>query len=340
MGQEVRMRRVRFLVLLIFFIVCFSVAFAIVSSRRQAVTRMFNDAGRDGNPIVFFQYKNQYPIENYLASLGHRPIKLFTRSMGQSLWVLFFSSDGALHMVSEMPVIDTYEHWTINFPEIHLIRDDEWGADFFWRFPDAGVPLTGSTHQQIISAGLDHYRILDLEIGNITTGDFVSTRPWSISHYRTYSSEDCKLSPDGRYIVTRENVTTDLWNIWKYDIQESVWTNIIEKQDGYILNVGPEAKIIGLGNFRTSPEYTVFFDGLTGEAIHTVQNSTSSFIGDRWIVCQPYPGKSDLIFIDMEDDWKEYRITLPTDNVLRMAVYTPPPGGVEEMLRMREEMGE
>ncbi len=337
MGQEVWMRRLRFLVPLFLFIVCISVAFANVVSRRQAVRRMFNDAGRDGNPVLFFQNKNQYPIENYLASLGHRPIKLFTRSMGQSLWVLFFSSNGALHMVSEMPVIDTYEHWTINFPEIHSIRDDEWGSDFLWRFPDAGVPLTGSTHQQIISAGLDHYRILDLESGKYTSSDFVSPRPRSTSQY---SLGESKLSPDGRYIITRALYSTDLWNIWKYDIQEGVWTNIIEEQNGYILNVGPEAKIIGLGNFRTSPEYTVFFDGLTGEAIHTVQNSTTSFIGERWIVCQPYPRKSDLIFIDMEDNWKEYRITLPTDNVLRMAVYIPPPGGIEEMLRMRQEAQE
>ncbi len=338
MGQEVRMRKRRYLIPLVVFTVCTAIAFSIVISRRLAVRQMFNDAGRDGKPVVFFQSFDAYQFENYVVSLDHKPVELFSRSLGPFMMCPYFTENGSLHFLKSKSNARLFEHWTLAFPDIQAKLTDSWESDFFHE--NDSMFFTYTNQQYVVWADLDDFQIIDFATGENTKHAFERQRPWPFRNYRLGHSEYYKISPDLTVIVARERYSTDIWNIWRYDIPVGVWSLVVEKQSGYILNVGPEGKVIGLGNDRIGPSETIFVDGFTGNTIHTIQYSVKSAICEKWIVYNPFPGFRDLVFIDMEDDWKEYRITLPTRSVERIVVYVPPQGGVEEMLRMREEAGD
>ncbi len=52
MGKEVGMRRWRYLIPLVALIVSLAVAYGMILAQRQAVRRMFDKAGREGQPIL------------------------------------------------------------------------------------------------------------------------------------------------------------------------------------------------------------------------------------------------------------------------------------------------
>lgn len=336
------MKKRRFLIPLVVFIVCSAIAFSIIVIRRIAVRQMFNDAGRDGRPIVYVRYRDKHYVDLiHLLTIDYGPVKLFSESLHLDWWSYpFFSENGSLHILTHPRNNELPGHWLITFPEIHASQLDNWESDLISKDINMEFIIYGSSDRYIVWAGLDDFQIFDLVTGDHTDFEFESERPWPPPHNRQANSEDYEISPDGSVIVTREHQSTNRWAIWRYDILDGTWSQVAENLSGYRLSIGPEGKVIGLGNSRTSTTGIIFVDGFTGETIHTVQDSTKSIIGKRWIVCEPTSGFSDLIFIDMEDDWKEYRITLPTDDLNGMAVYFPPPGGIEEMLRMREEVGE
>jgi hypothetical protein len=340
MVQEVRMRKKRHLIALVVFVTCTAIAFSHVLNRRNAVRQMFNDAGREGTPVVFIQYLTNIGHDYLIVSMEHDPIYLFINGLDLYSHYPFFNESGSLRIIGHSPSADAYKAWNVAFPEIHNRQFTNWTADYFLDYPEAELPVFSSSQSHMVWADLENFQIVNLETGEYEIYNFENPRPWSSIHTAQYSSEDYVLSPDRTVIVARERYSTDFLNIWRYDIPAGIWSRVTENQSRYLLSVGPEGNILGLGSSRSGQEDTIFINGVTGIRLYTVQNAVSSFIGERWILCQPYTGKSDLIFIDMEDNWQEYRITLPTDNVFRMAVYIPPPGGVEKMLRMREEMRE
>ena len=61
-------------------------------------------------------------------------------------------------------------------------------------------------------------------------------------------------------------------------------------------------------------------------------------IGKQWIACLEARDTSEsgvIIVIDTLNNWSERRIEFPCFLIENFAMYEPPEGGVEEMLRMR-----
>lgn len=332
------MRRWRFIFPIIVLVIVIIAGYGVVSNRRIAVNRMFDEAGRKGEPIIFFKVSRPSFL-CYVLSPNHEPVRLFSRDMGPKLYYPVFSQDGTLHLLQEYssPFPEHVNRWEIAFPDIHTYQSDGWSTDFFGGLNSIDFPVFGSD-KFLLGISDDEYKILEIESGEYTNNIFETPPPFRLYSPVNFSPEIFKISPDKTVIVARESYSTGflLWNIWRYDIPEGAWSEVLEKQEGHLIIVGPEGRVMGISNTQVTPHETNFVDGVTGELLHTVLNIHGCIIDDRWIACQPIMGSGELLLIDMEDDWKEYRIDLDTYGIMNIAMYIPPPGGVEEMLAMRE----
>lgn len=111
--------------------------------------------------------------------------------------------------------------------------------------------------------------------------------------------------------------------------------------------IGPSGRIVGL---REIIDYSQsasiapiceFVDGCTGQTLHTTQGIGAVVIGDRWIVglliTQVMPGGTgNFVLIDMDDNFAEHVLGFFRMTGYGFGMYEPPPGGMNEMLEMRE----
>lgn len=332
------MRRWRFILPIIVLVIVIIAGYVVVSSRRIAVIRMFDEAGRKGEPIIYF-VATRPGFPSYVLSPNHEPVRLFTRDMGPRTWFPVFSQDGTLHLLEEYNRSnDHVNQWEIAFPDIRAQQTVDWESGFFDNMAYKIFP-TFSPDRFLLRIDDDaEYSVLDFETGNYSNHVFKTPPPFDLFNPRHYSSETYEISMDKTVIVARERYSTGflLWNFWRYDIPLDAWSEVLEKQEGHLISVGPEGRVMGIRNPHVTPDETNYVDGVTGELLHTVHEINGSIIDERWVACEPKMGSGDLLLIDMDDNWKEYRIDLDTYGFFKFAMYIPPPGGVEEMLAMRE----
>jgi hypothetical protein len=180
------------------------------------------------------------------------------------------------------------------------------------------------------------YSIYDSITNTLTNYSFSSPPPIVESSFPDQRSVYA-ISPDAKAIIRRIGITDTSDELWRYDIEEGKWSKLLDAGRIALEGVGPGGKILGIVTSQADSEPLTFVDGYTGQPIRSYQDLFTCIIGERWVVCGINTGAAGLKVLDMANNWAETTLPFPGQYSLDYAFYVPPPGGVDEMQRMRKD---
>lgn len=323
----------------------------IVSNRRNGVSGLLNEAGQKGLPVVVVslaQYRNDEIIEPvvYISTIDHNPVRLIAGELVSSDPYVYFNDQGVIRFLRGNSSADRLiSSWDIRIPDIYIQPGDE-TTNVIYEVYTAFRLLPASTSGYLTAIlNPDGFQVDNLESGETDYYVF-EPFPFAASENQYPNFRPIKISLDESTLVCceyRANNDQRSYNdqrnvLWRYDIQDGSWTAIIKRETMTFFAVGPYGRVIGIYFERHGPSESIFIDGYTGETLHTIYGMDKFTIGERWIACREGTSRNHtgIVLIDMENNWEERRLTFPCDNFMGFAMYEPPGGGVEEMLRMRK----
>ncbi|MCX6645996.1 MAG: kelch repeat-containing protein [bacterium] len=325
------MRKYRYILPIIVILLCFLSVFITVQRSKSQIIKMIDDAGSKGEPIVIC---NTWMDNSFMVTFNCEPVNLITSSFNWPSMVPFVSDSGEITFINtlDLPESPLTMVRKIMLPEIFsekpLIENTPPEIDQF-------DFLSVSHDSKNIACYDNEYTILDLPDMDITTGEFMSPRPWLDAEHRNASLFLSVISSDGKIIIARGYSTAaSSSEFWSYNIETGVWHKIIDGIGPNLFSVSPDGSIIGLELSDTTPPKTQFINASDGSVIHEVFQAKDAIIGGRWITLRENntPG---VILIDMQNNWEERRIALPEMASDDYTIWIPPPGGYDEMMENR-----
>jgi len=360
LGEEVGMRKYRFVIPIFLLVASILTSMAILDNKRDTVRRIFDEAGRQNRPVIFLHGWSEKYITSYnVLSIPGDWVEFSGRRVGPSLGKTFFTKDGTLLIIGGYDGIARYEDWQVEFPDIRpipIVGTSPYALPAFqqqpsfYGSPHENVPGGGSLREteftfreipdtgQAITTSTQGYGIINIITGETVGGTWSGPPPWIEDDSTPTSWGDLIASPDATAIVARNRYSTELDWLSVYDIPASVWSDALKVDHSSLdFAVGNHADVIAIGDHSPTQRQIHFINGYTGELYWTVNDAMWTKFGNRWAVCEP-AGVFDIdkiILVDMEDDFREYWVEFRIGSLNEVAIYEPPPGGVEEMLEMR-----
>jgi hypothetical protein len=326
-----------FLPVLIFLFAWVS-SFFIVFNRRNTFTKMLDKAGSEQLPIIWVRSVNQSVPDWYISTIDKNAVKLVPVDVRVSVSNIIFTDDGVIRIStcwSDNPG-SAISFWNIQMPDIYAQKDSQIIQNEF----NMNSFLSQEQGEKYVAI----YNPNGIQIEDFGTGETsyiqIINLPPSYSGFDQLSSGEMKIDSALTTIIYKEGNWGERCIIWRYDISDGTWTEIIRREFIPFFSVGPNARIIGLKFDRSGPSESIFIDGHTGETLHTIYGMDKFIIGQKWIACSEgvSGNQRGIVLIDMENNWEEHRLTFPCDSYHDFAMYEPPEGGVEEMLRMRGDI--
>ncbi|MCK4720275.1 hypothetical protein KAU08_06430 [bacterium] len=331
------MIRFKYIIPVLFLVIGLATSWSIVSGRRRAVERMLNDAGRDRLPVIVVANQTDTAIQYMISAPDHDPVKLMSSKPSLYRPHMFFTVDGIVHILKGQTSVNTGTSDQIELPEIHIIEGGEILNDIFAVYSAFHLLEALIGMQTVVTFNPTGFQIDDFKTGETTYLEFEDDPPGYDPNEGHSDLVRIIISEDKSVLVGFEAQREGRYILWRYDIEDGIWTAVIKREQFNTFGMNPDGSIIGLTFGRHGPIENVFIDGYTGETLHTVYGTTDFIIGTRWIACVEAAtlNPRGVILIDMGNHWYERRITFPVDDFDNFAMYEPPEGGVGEMLRMR-----
>lgn len=331
------MRKFWWIIPIVVFIASVLTASAIVNNRRDLVTEMINRAAANGEPVILTSVYRPHNLNFAIVSLRDEPVGLVTQQMGRWGYCSYFTDSGILINLKLDYRLTTPTGRELRLPEIYPVRRDISNLELL----SGSLPIPNHNTYKILGRFIgkingDTYSICDLHTGELTEGEFSTPSPWSEFPYTTYVS--IYLSPNASdlvFLVTGALGTEN--NLYRYNLESEVWIDLGLLDWPLYIVVGPDCKVLALVRSELYIP-SDFINGETGDIYESVDLSAVT-IGRRWIVYRDLYIDNELTLVDTADGWKKYKITFdPSTSVGSLNfLYEPPPGGVDEMLRMRAE---
>jgi hypothetical protein len=343
MAEAFMIAKYRYFIPVILFVTAWISSYVIVSNRRAAVTEIINKASREHQPIVCIKSLRDGDIpEWHISTIDAQAVKLIPTSMQASFSNLFFSEDGSIrNPVSSQYPESIYRLYDYKLPDIYTRQSHQ--------LENTVLEVDSVFTHFYITEGCNDTATLTphgFQVDNFETAESTDFTFKSIPPSFTESDElplrDIRIDSELSTLICIEGEWEQRCILWRYDIADGTWTALIKRENITSFGVGPDGRIIGVKFDRQGPSESIFVDGYTGQTLHTIYGMDEFVIGERWIACQEgiqYSGNQmGIIFIDMDNNWEERRLTFPCDDFSHFAMYEPPEGGVEAMLRMRENV--
>jgi hypothetical protein len=335
LGEEVGMRRSRFVIPVFVFVVCCLISIGIFAHKRNEIKRMLDEAGRMGYPVVAVQ-TTEDGRALYITSINGGVISIPIKNVWGTIDDTCFTKTGELLLIDTGYQQDTVI-WKIDlpYPIAHIINRGP--IDLPFESIHYSTPSYGGQYE--LWSSTDEFLINDLSTGEIITGRYSSPPTWINGPETRPWNRRAIPSPDATAIVALQRYSMALDSIAVYDIPSGAWSEAFFNEDAYNVSVSNRADILGIASVNLGWT-TEFIDGRSAQVIKTIQDVSHPAVGRRWAsvyydasFISRRPNR--LILIDMEDNWREYSVEFSVDPFLGIAIYEPPPRGVEEMLEMR-----
>jgi hypothetical protein len=307
-----------------------------ISEQWEAVKELIDDAGKRQVPILYIPSANF--TDHILIAPDHAPVALqhninryvessIISNSGILTEFLIVDADLYAHQVLEMDLLTMETNY---FPS----EDFEYSPLLFEQIP----LFKRAVFSKIES---DHFTIVDLTQMDELTFNFQTEPPWqtmtakqkSKTEYFSVISDNLQVAifciPD------MEDYVAVGWHYWLYNIGKGTWSKVENDYNTPFLSISVDGGIIAFYDHAWDKRLnqTIFLDTSSFNIIHELPKSDSIWISERWVI--RHSGDKFSI-IDMQDDWKETCFDVSAPFAYGSSVFIPPPGGVKEMLEMRE----
>lgn len=312
----------RIIIPLAIFVISLSISGYAAFKFRHNISRVVNTAKENGWPIIVANSVNEnFKLAVY--TLEGPGALLVTESTRKDIYGYFFDDEGILHYLTYDPEIRYFVELpdyrpNPNFKKLDLLPSGykqslgnivNFGM-FQWDLPSSNRDLE-----------LNPLRITNAMTGKSTEIIFDIDPPWLTSSMDLRQLNHAWTNQETLFVLETvsnpESATSDgrmlrTGSLWRYEIASGEWTHIYDTGHWPEIYIGPEGNTVGISfNVGNHSRVTYFIDGVSGDILHTVDNSLTPYVGKRWVACFSWTdGDRIVILLDMENDWEKHDIHL------------------------------